>query len=222
MFRTLQRVPLRSMYSLNQASGAIQIKIEKNVLHFVLSNPSKLNRLSTELINTLEATTNKLNFDTKIRALAIYSSSPKAFSTGADLIERMGMTLEETNVLVSKVRRVFSNITKIPIPTFSLIDGYCLGGGLELAISTDFRIATRKAILGLPETSRGIIPGAGGCQRLSRLVGLGPAKRMILLNQQVTGEEAFKFGLVDYVAEDYAGMFEVLERLRASLDETVW
>ena len=133
--------------------------VRDGVFYFTLNNAAKRNALSKELILNLEAAINRINSHNYIRAFVLNSSSPKAFCSGADLTERKGMSLEETNETVARLRQTFYSITRLNVPTFTLIDGACLGGGLELAISTDFRIATKTAVLGLPETSLAIIPG---------------------------------------------------------------
>lgn len=134
-------------------------RVEKNIFYFEMSNPAKRNALSAKLLNFLEAAANKINNHDQITAMVIYSSSESAFCAGADLKERLTMTEEQARDTVNRTRRIFNQISKIRIPTFSLIDGYCFGGGLELALATDFRIATKQAKLQQPETRLAIIPG---------------------------------------------------------------
>lgn len=106
-----------------------------------------------------------------------------------------------------KLKSSFMHFENLSCPTLSVIDGAALGGGLELALCSDIRIATKKAIIGLPETSLAIIPGAGGTQRLPRLIGASKAKELIFTGDKLSGEQAFSLGLVNHVEEDYDKAF---------------
>lgn len=112
------------------------------------------------------------------------------FCAGADLKERKGMTKEEGEAFVRKLRAIFTMLETMACPTISIVDGPALGGGCELALCTDMRIATQQAIFGLPETSLAIIPGAGGTQRLPRLVGASIAKELIFTGDRLTAAQA--------------------------------
>ena len=108
---------------------------------------------------------------------------------------------DEVGAFVSSLRDSFTRIAQLPIPTIAVIDGVALGGGLELALACDIRLASEKALLGLPETSLAIIPGAGGTQRLTRLLGPSKAKELIFLSSRLSGKEAEQIGLVNFFAE---------------------
>lgn len=114
-----------------------------------------------------------------IHCVILKSSTPGKFCAGADLKERKGLSEFETEVIVKNLRDSFNQIANLPQPVIALIDGFALGGGLELALACDLRIATKSSIFGLPETSLAIIPGAGGTQRTPRLIGAAKAKELI-------------------------------------------
>lgn len=129
------------------------------------------------------------------RCLILTSHSSKVFSAGADLKERRGMGLDETEAFVSNLRDAFDELANLPMPTIAAVEGVAVGGGLELALAADLRIASSTATLGLPETSLAIVPGAGGTQRLARLIGLARAKEMIYTARRIDGITASDYGL---------------------------
>ena len=131
----------------------------KNSYSIKLNEPKTRNALSKNLLSELEKTISKIKKNPKTKSVFISSSSPNFFCTGANLKERLTMTNPEIIEFVKKLRKTFHSISKLEIPTFALIDGHCLGGGLELALSCDFRIITKNSYLGLPETKLAIIPG---------------------------------------------------------------
>lgn len=136
-----------------------------------------------------------------IRGLVLRSRHEKVFSTGADIAGEMtSLDPEQARQFSQHGRQVFGLLTELPCPTVACIAGFCLGGGLELALCCDFRIAAANARLGLPEINLGLIPGWGGTQRLPRLIGCGRALRMILSGDPVNAEVALEYGLVDEVS----------------------
>jgi len=134
-----------------------------------------------------------------IRAIVVTGAGDKAFCGGADLKERQGMSENDVRVQVGLYRTELGPLDRSPKPVVAAINGAALGGGLELALCCDLRVAASHAQLGLPETSLGIIPGAGGTQRLPRIVGEARAKEMILLARRLTADEALAWGLVNRV-----------------------
>jgi enoyl-CoA hydratase/carnithine racemase len=140
--------------------------------------------------------TKEISSDKEVKGLII-SSSLKDFCAGADLKERASMSNEEAINTVYAIKMLFESIYNLPFPTLSLIKGACLGGGLELALSCDFRFGTTDSFYGLPETSLGIIPGAGGTQLLPRLIGLSNAKYMIYSSKNINANRAVEYGLID-------------------------
>lgn len=135
------------------------------------------------------------------RALILASDVDGAFCAGADLKERRGMSDAETKIFLSTLRTTLTTLSALPIPTLSAISSIALGGGLELALSTHFRILSSSSLLALPETRLGIIPGAGGTYRLPALIGVGRARDLILTGRRVTGAEAYFLGLADRLVD---------------------
>lgn len=138
------------------------------------------------------------------RALVLHSAlGPKVFCAGADLKERSRMAdLGEIADLVSGLRSTFQRLQTLSVPVISVIDGAAFGGGLELAMAADIRIATETSNIGLTETSLGIVPGAGGTQRLPRLIGSARAKELIWTSRRMNGRTAFEYGIVEHVVKN--------------------
>ncbi len=171
-----------------------------HVTRLRLNRPDALGAMSRELLAALEERVHALSVDASVRAV-ILTGTGRSFSTGADLKERAGMSPAEVRDFLVRVGHLFSAIENLPCPVICGINGFALGGGLELALACDFRIAQDDALLGLTETSLGIIPGAGGTQRLTRLIGSGRAKRMILTARKISAAQALSIGLVDETAQ---------------------
>ncbi|KAK1705647.1 hypothetical protein CaCOL14_002051 [Colletotrichum acutatum] len=135
------------------------------------------------------------------RALILASAVETSFCAGADLKERRGFTQEETDEFLHNLRSTFTSLQNLPIPTISAISSIALGGGLELALSTHFRVLSSNALVGLPETRLGIIPGAGGTHRLPALIGLSRARDLILTGRRVSAPEAYFLGIADRLVD---------------------
>ena len=178
----------------------VQIEnIGKHSRAVVLNRPDKLNALSGDLIAELMTVLVQLHKETlthQVRAIVFKSTSPKAFCVGADLGERMGMNETQVSETLLKQRALMDAVAALPVPTFACIEGAAFGGGLELALACDFRFCSPHALVGLTETKLAIIPGAGGTQRLTRLVGMARAKEMIFTAQRLSGDEALAAGVV--------------------------
>jgi len=143
-----------------------------------------------------------VHFDNSVRVLILNSSTPGSFCSGADLAERRTMTKGQVSNFLTDLRTALGKLESLPVPTIAAIDGPALGGGLELALACDLRVAGHSVTkLGLPETKLGIIPGAGGTQRATRILGLSKAKDLIFTGRSLTAAEAEELGLVDYVSE---------------------
>jgi len=165
---------------------------------YVLSlNRPKANALGKQLINELITTIRDVHFDQQARVLIISSKVPGMFCAGADLKERATMSKREVQEFVFTLRSTFSSIQNLSIPTIAAIDGFALGGGAEIALACDMRVGGKSTIFGLPETSLAIIPGAGGTQRLPRIVGASKAKELIFTCDRLDGAECHRIGLLN-------------------------
>ena len=176
----------------------ILIRIEKPIAWIILNRPKKLNALSPQLLKELGEALDELEERDDVRVI-ILKGSGRAFSAGADVTAFAGVT----PIDILKFSRRFQELTLkmqfLTKPIIVAIHGYALGGGLEIAMSGDIRIASEDAMLGQPEINLGFIPGAGGTQRLPRLVGRSRAKELIFTGDMIPAQEALKLGLVDRV-----------------------
>lgn len=181
----------------------LQVSVDEGVAVIVVNRPEKRNALNSmvrsELIGLLEA----FRDHDEARVIIITGAGDKAFIAGADISEFADRTPVEQRAVMAE-RSVFQEIADFPKPVIAMINGFALGGGCELALACDIRIAARSAKLGQPEIKLGIIPGGGGTQRLPRLVGTGRALRMILTGEMIDAVEAERIGLVDAVVENDA------------------
>jgi enoyl-CoA hydratase/carnithine racemase len=143
----------------------------------------------------------QIRINPEIRVVLFIGAGEKAFSVGADLKERKNLTDEQVKRNLFKINEVFNAIDQLPQPTIAAINGFAFGGGMELALACDFRFAAQEALMGLTETSLAIIPGAGGTQRLPRLIGQARALELILTARRLTADEAFNYGLLTKVVE---------------------
>jgi len=164
-----------------------------------MQRPEAANALSRALVAELRSEFATLATDAGLTAVVLAGIEGKAFCAGADLKERLAMTLDETRVFLDELGALVNAIADFPHPVIAAISGSALGGGLEMALACDFRIADASARMGLAEVRLGIIPGAGGTQRLSRLCGMAAAKELVLTGQRIDGEQALALGLVSRV-----------------------
>jgi methylglutaconyl-CoA hydratase len=172
--------------------------LENGVAIITLNRPEAANALSTALLNDLAQLLRNLAFERDVRVVIFTGAGEKVFCAGADLKERAGMNETEVRKTVALIRETINQIEQLPQPVICALNGSAFGGGLELALACDIRIAADTAQLGLTETSLGIIPGAGGTQRLPRLIGKGKAKELIFTAKRITAKEAEQIGLVEY------------------------
>lgn len=179
-----------------------------------LDRPGAKNAIGKEMLRGLRATFETINRDDSANVVMICSSVPKVFCAGADLKERKTMIPSEVQFFVNTLRSTFSLIEALRVPTIAVIEGAALGGGLEMALSCDLRICGGGAVLGLPETGLAIIPGAGGTQRLPRLVGKSVAKELIFTGRKIGGREAMSIGLVNYSVPAGEARLKALEVAR--------
>merc|ERR1719414_2178932 len=169
------------------------------VVVFGLNRPEAKNSFSKNLVAQLCDAVDAVRFDTNARFVILKSTSPGIFCAGADLKERAKMHPSQVGPFVAKARKLIYELENLPMPVIAAIDGHALGGGLEMALACDMRIASDNAKMGLVETKLAIIPGAGGTQRLPRIIGPSMAKEMIFTARIVDGTQAEKIGLVNHV-----------------------
>ncbi|PCJ52890.1 MAG: enoyl-CoA hydratase [Planctomycetota bacterium] len=167
----------------------------------VINRPDARNALSFPTLLQLREKLAELKTDDSVWAVVLTGAGEKAFCAGADLKERRSMSEDEVKEFVRNIRGTMDDIANLPQPTIAAMNGHAFGGGCEMALACDLRLLASSALIGLTETSLGIIPGAGGCVRLPRLVGAAKAKQLILTAKRCTAEEAKRMGLVHEIAE---------------------
>jgi enoyl-CoA hydratase/carnithine racemase len=175
------------------------IKIEKSEdgnVWVTLDRPEARNALSRQLDLRLRDLAGELGADRSVRAVVLTGAGDKAFCAGADLVERRGVSAAETGPYVDAISGAITAWAEMPKPTIAAINGYAFGGGFELALACDLRIAVDSAVFALTEVRLGIMPGAGGTQRLTRLLGVARAKELILLGRRIDAAKAAAIGLV--------------------------
>ncbi|KAK6316454.1 methylglutaconyl-CoA hydratase, mitochondrial [Coregonus clupeaformis] len=174
---------------------------DSGIVVFGINRPKQKNAISKNLVIRMTEAVESVKKNNKVRTVIICSMVPGIFCAGADLKERAKMHQSEVGPFVSKARALISELGNLPMPTIAAIDGAALGGGLEMALSCDIRIASNNAKLGLTETKLAIIPGAGGTQRLPRAIGVALAKELIFAARAIDGTEAKRLGLVSHAVE---------------------
>lgn len=178
----------------------IIVSEEGNIAMITINRPKKLNALNKETISELHEAFNDLNEDDTIRVIILTGSEDKAFVAGADISEFADFGVKKGSKLAQRGQELlFDFVENLSTPVIAAINGYALGGGLELAMACHFRVTSSNAKMGLPEVTLGLIPGYGGTQRLPQLVGRGKAMEMIMTASMITAEDAKNFGLVNYV-----------------------
>jgi len=168
---------------------------------FSFTRPDAKNAISRNLAKQMRTAVDMVKFEKDLRVMILRSAVPGIFCAGADLKERAKMKEEEVGPFVSGLRGLTLDLADMPIPTICALDGAALGGGLEMALCADIRTASDSAKLGLTEARLAIIPGGGGTQRLSRLIGPSLAKELIFTARMIDGNEAHRLGVVNHVVE---------------------
>lgn len=180
----------------------ILVELKEKLATITINRPLKLNALNKKTIEELHVAFKKLDENKAIKAIIITGSGEKAFVAGADISEFADFNVDEGTELARKGQELLFNfVQNLGTPVIAAINGFALGGGLELAMAAHFRAASSNAKMGLPEVSLGVIPGYGGTQRLPQLVGKGKAMEMIMTAGMISAQEAKEWGLVNYVVE---------------------
>lgn len=193
----------------------VMLAHDDGLARLVLNRPP-VNQFDAAMLEQIGAAVATLGPDT--RALVVSSSVPRMFAAGGDLPWMATAPIADQLPFVALCQRTYSAFEELHCPVVIAIDGHCLGGGLELALCCDIRVAGRSAKLGTPEATIGLIPGAGGTQRLVRAVGQGVARDMLMTGLRITGEQAFAWGIVSRVVDDGAAEAEAITVARALAD----
>ncbi len=183
-----------------------------------LNRPEALNAMTLELLEQLARRLDEAEADSTLRAIVLAAAGEKAFCVGADLKSRVKEYDEGQagDPMADAVKSAFGRLESIPRPTIAAVNGYCLGGGLEMALSCDLRVAADTAQFGLPEARVGSLPGAGGTQRLTRLIGPARAKELMFTCERIGADEAYRLGIVNRVVPA-ASLLDETKALAASI-----
>lgn len=195
----------------------IKYEVKGNIGYLTINRPKALNALNTGVLSELSDVLGKINGDDNVKAV-ILTGEGKAFVAGADISQMKDLNAVDGRAMMQAGHKVMNTIDRMPKPFIAAINGFALGGGCELAMACDIRIASEKAKFGQPEVGLGIIPGFGGTQRLARLVGKGLAKYLIYTAEMIDAAEALRIGLVEKVvpSEELMGTAEKVANTIAS------
>ena len=191
-------------------SELVQIKREERLAVVTINRPP-VNALNHEVLDALEGAFDQLADDRSLGVVILTGAGEKAFVAGADINEFPKINSTNGEKLSRRGQQVFQKIADLPVPVIAAINGFALGGGLELALACDIRVITDNARVGLPEVTLGIFPGYAGTQRLPRLIASGKAKELIFTGEMIDAKEAYRIGLADH----FTGAGEAVEKARA-------
>jgi enoyl-CoA hydratase len=180
---------------------SVLIEIKENIAIITLSRQKALNALNAEMLAELDDIFKKIQQDKNIYVAIITGEGEKSFVAGADISEMKDLNLKQAQKFGKYGSNVFRNIENSRVPLIAAINGFILGGGLELALACDIRIAVENAIFAFPEVGLGIIPGYGGTQRLPRIIGLSSAKKMMYTAERINARQALEIGLIDEITQ---------------------
>ena len=182
------------------ASYNVVLRREGPIVIVTLNRPDKMNALNKEILEEFKKLIDVLETDRTARVIVLTATGDKAFCVGADLKERQGMNEKDVLLRLEMVRTLYLRWERLTIPSIAALNGVALGGGLELALVCDLRLAADHIQVGLPETELAIIPGNGGTQRLSRTIGMSRAMEMVLLAKRLSALEAYQWGIVNKIS----------------------
>jgi enoyl-CoA hydratase len=193
----------------------VDVSRDGDICTVTINRPEVLNPLSTQVFVELEPALDHIASDDSVNVVVVTGAGDKSFVAGADLAEMRDMSPTEAYALSTRAHRVFSKLENLPQPTIAAVNGFAIGGGCELALACDIRIASDRATFGAPEVSFGITPGYGGTQRLPRIIGAGRALELILTGRMIDAQEAVTIGLVNRVVPAEELKDEVLRVARS-------
>ncbi|MBI2527620.1 MAG: enoyl-CoA hydratase/isomerase family protein [Candidatus Rokubacteria bacterium] len=183
------------------AEPQVVLTVEGHIATLTLNRPEAMNAMGHDLARDLEAALDRLEAAPDVRAVIATGAGDRAFSVGGDIKERGAMSLEARWQHALRLGRCFDRLEVLPVPVIAAINGFCFGGGMEMAVACDIRIASERAEVGLLEVRLGVFPGAGGPARLTRLVGKGRAKLVLYTGRRWPAAEALRMGMVEQVVE---------------------
>ena len=195
--------------SLNQ--GLLLTEEKNQAVILTMNRPEVMNCLNFDLLYAMRDIIDSLQYRTDIRTVIITGKGEKSFCAGADLKERASLTPDEVKKFILTIRNLLTSIQNLPVPVISAVNGVALGGGTEVALASDIRIASETASMGLTETRLAIIPGGGGTQRLPRIIGVAKAKELIFTGRRVDAKEALEIGLVNKITTPESLLAECLK-----------
>ncbi len=188
----------------------LQTEIQDGILLVTISRPKAMNALNTRFFNEMDDLIEKVSKDSSIKVMVI-TGEGKAFVAGADIAEMVNKNREEGSAFSRLGQNTFRSLEKLDIPVIAAVNGFALGGGMELTMACDIRIASTKAKFGQPEVNLGLIPGYAGTQRLSRLTNLGTALYLLMTADMIGADDALRIGLVQKVCEPDTLLDEVMK-----------
>jgi len=195
------------------------VEKQDGVAILTLNRPKVMNSFNFALLHALQEEMDVLKFNNSVRVIIITGSGQKAFCAGADLKERTTLDERQVKAFIFTIRNLFTSIEYLNKPVTAGINGVALGGGTELALACDIRVAAMNATMGLTETRLAIIPGAGGTQRLPRLIGRGKAKELIFTGRRIDAREALQIGLLNQICEPES-LLDECRKIAAMICET--
>ena len=178
-------------------SKTVLLEVKNGIGYITINRPEALNALSSQVLADLNEVLDQVEKSEEIRVVIVTGAGEKAFVAGADIKEMDLMSPIQAFEYMTFANDTFTRLSDIHQPTIAVINGYALGGGMELALSTDIRIGFEKTVVGFPEVGLGIIPGFAGTQRMSRLIGTSRAKELIFTARTVKGQEAYDLGILN-------------------------
>lgn len=184
---------------MSQKHGTVKCSVQEGITQVVINRPEALNSLNYQVIKELGEIFAELEESNEVRAIILTGEGTRAFAAGSDITEMKQFSVMEAREFALQVNQTQAKIEAIPKPVIAAVNGFALGGGCELIMSCDIRIASSTAKFGQPEINLGIIPGGGGTQRLARLIGIGRAKELVFTGELIDAQRAYEIGLVNKV-----------------------